>query len=84
MNAFRRIRSAVTGRWLSKAEAVANPRETVTEIDRDLPLLIAIWDSAFDEHDGSCKICDSSPHPDGSIAHGEDCPIPDLAKRLGK
>jgi hypothetical protein len=84
MNAFSRIRSAVSGRFASKAEADANPRETVKETNRDRPLLIALWEAAFDEHDGSCKICDSFPHPDGTVSHGEDCPIPLLAKRLGK
>ena len=81
---FQRIRNAVSGRFASKAEAKANPRETVAETDRDRPLLVALWESAFDEHDGFCKICDSFPRADGSIAHGEDCPIPRLEKRLGK
>lgn len=28
---WRRFRSAVTGRWVSKQEAEANPRETISE-----------------------------------------------------
>jgi hypothetical protein len=77
-----RLRSAVTGLFVRKVGA--DPRETVAETDRDRPLLVAIWESAFEEHSGCCKFCDSCPHTDGSISHGEDCPVPRLEKRLGR
>jgi hypothetical protein len=32
---WRRCRSAVTGRFVSKSEAKANPRETICEVVRD-------------------------------------------------
>ena len=54
-----------------------NPAVLIDALER-------VESQALDEHDGFCKLCGSCPHPDGSISHAEDCPLPYVEAALGK
>jgi hypothetical protein len=49
---------------------------------RDALVRVADWIMTEVGEDGGCPICDSSPHPDGSISHDEDCFVPGVEKAL--
>lgn len=51
------------------------------QLERAIDALERVQEQAF--IDDCCVFCDSCKHPDGSISHDEDCPLPYVERALG-